>query len=805
MTSSVAAVSYEKHSHEEKLKAAYALNMCTVSVSQIVDYNDSYILEQEYDAILNNLNLKEMPKDEALLRILSELLNVITFFRIQNIKKAQIEKKYQEQLKNAIWSAIPNFSVIMAGNPVAIAVSLATQIGSGYMNYRREKANAGMAKEDAEIELQITAIEQFNALKRELFTTAWRLADEYDFDDEWRLTEKQIEQYNKILLDTNEFRKYARLEAISNRFVAYPPFWYFYGHTANFIAEQARRRLEQNKRKTEEELQAYYKDSSIVKEYSELAKNHYEHFYKLTRNHILREDQLVASCALEYVDLLWNEDQKDSEKIYGLLKLAERMSPNSFDIIQLCAVSYLKVGKSDDAARLLKILVNEEYNTVANAKILSRLYVSKYLSGKDSAAFTQYNILETQVDPLYLYPMPEGLPEGNQDKLLEEKFMRTQKAILKKAYRNTLDAYAKRMIIKFNSVLPAPEDVPPECRDTYYSNTSAANAHREEAAKKILDSKAKAEYISRLKERGFRIGFTDVLNETVAGIEELSCFRGLKKHDNLIRLIEGRLRLARPELTRLQVKLDELNFSYEDYKNLVRTYSYQFFTEKFYEMLKAHIVEAINAVVDYESIDLLDRELSEFCERHTLPAPEQYLHMYKETSQEPIAYSHIVSFDDELLGEKRSNQDIEEMRKHMKKIIQDNMGELIRNPGRVSIYLMDDGIAFNSYLGNDKLRIQNGYLYLVRQKAFAILDDKTKKDFDLIFCTDGIAVVDKNNIRDTIYYNDIKYSANGDIEELKLGYPDVFTNKDVNINALNVTIIKLGKYVRSLDNQYTEV
>ena len=257
MTSNVAGVSHERHSHEEKRKAAYALNMCTVSVSQIVDYNDSYILEQEYDAILNNLNLKEMPKDEALLRILSELLNVITFFRIQNIKKAQIEKRYQEQLKNAIWSAIPNFSVIISGNPIAIAFSLATQIGSGYMNYRREKANAGIAKEDAEIELQITAIEQFNALKRELFTTAWRLADEYDFDDEWRLTEKQIEQYNNILLDTNEYRKYARLEAISNRFVAYPPFWYFYGHTANVIAEEARKRLQQNKKNTGEEMQKF--------------------------------------------------------------------------------------------------------------------------------------------------------------------------------------------------------------------------------------------------------------------------------------------------------------------------------------------------------------------------------------------------------------------------------------------------------------------------------------------------------------------------------------------------------------------
>ena len=35
-----------KHSDNEKLRAAYALNMCTISVSQIIDYNDAYILEQ---------------------------------------------------------------------------------------------------------------------------------------------------------------------------------------------------------------------------------------------------------------------------------------------------------------------------------------------------------------------------------------------------------------------------------------------------------------------------------------------------------------------------------------------------------------------------------------------------------------------------------------------------------------------------------------------------------------------------------------------------------------------------------------
>ena len=227
----------DKYESQEKLRAAYALNMCTVSVSQIVDYNDEYILEQEYEAILNNLNLEQMPKDEALLNILVKLLNVITFFRIDKIKREQIEKKYQRSVKNAIWSAVPNIGVIVAGDPVTVGLSLATQVGIGYMNYRKAKANALSEKEDSEVELRITAMEQFNALRRELFTTAWRLADEYEFPDRYRITERQITQYNEILMDTDEVRKYERLAAIQDKFEAYLPFWYFMGHTAKYIAE----------------------------------------------------------------------------------------------------------------------------------------------------------------------------------------------------------------------------------------------------------------------------------------------------------------------------------------------------------------------------------------------------------------------------------------------------------------------------------------------------------------------------------------------------------------------------------------
>lgn len=773
-----------QHSTEEKLKAAYALNMCTVSVSQIVDYNDTYILEQEYDAILNNLNLKQIPKDEALLKIISELLNTITFFRIQEIQKNQIDKKYRQRIKNAIWSAVPSLSVVVSGNPVAIALSLATQIGSGYMNYRREKANAQSDMEDATTELQITAIEQLNALRRELFTTAWRLADEYDFDDEWRLTEKQISQYNTILQDSDEFRKYARLEAIENRFIAYPPFWYFYGHTANYIAEIARQEMEHNPQTTEAEINEYYKSVAIAKTYTEKAKAHYEHYYSLCNNNILREDQLTATFALEYVDLLCLEENCNIEKIHDLLKLAEKMAPNSFDILQLCAISYLKIGASDDSARLLKILVNEDYNAIANSKLLSKLYVSKYITTHDSHAFSDYKILERQIDPMYLYPMPEIIDYNIDGLSLDSYFMNNQKSILKKAYRNSLNAFAKRQIVEFNSIFPAPKNNN-ELRETYYGYSDSAKKRRINDVKKAFDNgHAKEYFVTALIERGFRHGYVSILNQTIAGVETLTCFKNLKTHDPLIKIVEAKIRNAKKPLAEIQSHLDDQKFTFEDYLKLVNNYSYQYFTENFFDALKSKITESIDAVDDMETLDTLDYELIDFCERYDLPSPEEYLHIFREDHNQLTGVTEKVFFSGDLFGLEDDSSDYSsDVMPKLLALFKQNLDGLILNPENVTLSFLGDN-EFDVYFQNNNLRVLSGSLYLRRQKAFAILDDKSKKDFDLIFCVDGITPVAKNTIRDTVDYGALEYSVAGNKSELMLGYPDVYSNKDVDLASL---------------------
>lgn len=403
-------------SEKEKFKAAYALNLCTISVSQIIDYNDIKLLEAEYEAILNNLNLEEMPKDESLLQILKQLLDVITFFRIQEGDKKLMEKEYAQRMKDAIWSAIPNPSIIVAGgSPLSIAVSLASQVGIGYMNYRKEKAKILSDKENKEWELQRSAIEQFNGLRRELFDTAWRLADEYSFPDEYRITEQQISQFNRILMDTDDLRRYERLDYIKNSFKAYPPFWYYLGNAANAV-----------------NLDEGY-DEKIRNEYKAKAIDHFDHFLKITEQNLLRSDRLVASCALEKFDIT---DDKDEQ--IRLLEKAEKVSDNSFDVLQICAVSYLKIGKTKKACDLLRMLVNESYNEKLNSQLLSRLYISQFVNG-DKEAEKKYITLKQRVgEPRYLYPLPNSeLNSGDE-------FIKNQRKNLIASYCDVLIAYVKK-------------------------------------------------------------------------------------------------------------------------------------------------------------------------------------------------------------------------------------------------------------------------------------------------------------------------------------------------------------------------
>lgn len=496
---------------ENKRRAAYALNLCTVSISQIIDYEDLIVLEQEYEAILNNLNLEAMPKDEPLLLIIKQILDVITFFRIDKVERAFIEEEYNKQVRNAIWSAVPNFGMLIAGgNLMTAGVAIATQVGMGYMNYRNNRNKYKGARDHKLWQLQKAAIEQFNGLRRELFDTAWRLADKYEFPDKYRLTERQITNYNEILQDSNIIRRYERLDAIKEYFEAYPPFWYYLGSVANKIYRE-RKDLDSH----------YYKKRAI---------SAFEKYWKVNAQGLLREDQVAAGCALEYIDILMDSMREltETDRIEALIRQAIAYSGRANDVLQCCAFYNLRINKYEEAAKLYKYLVNESYNTLFNAQILSSLYVRL----NDQFGYT---LLEELVDDncKYLYPFKNG-----NSKLADKKFTETLFDNLKKRYIYFFDQLNNRYQVEFKGILFG-----------YLKSSSVDGTLLDDKFREDIDlffssesDRNKAVFEDYFKLINYGGNIIELLNRYVDDVSSLSLFTQKSDIEKITENIEERLR-----------------------------------------------------------------------------------------------------------------------------------------------------------------------------------------------------------------------------------------------------------------------
>lgn len=714
-------------SPEEKKQAAYALNMCTVSVSQIIDYKDLNILEQEYDAILNNINLEHMPKDEALLNILKQLLDTITYFRIQEGDKKMIEKEYQHKLKNAIWSAVPNFGLIVAGgSPLTMAISLASQVGIGYMNYRRNKAEYNLDKEKQMLQLQRTAIEQFNGLRRELFNTAWRLADTYGFEDELRLTEKQITQYNQILMDQDEIRKYERLEAIKEKFTAYPPFWYFIGNAANYIAGNQKLNLSKDTRK----------------HYREKALEYFEEYEKTNKYELLREDQIASSCALEHIDLLLLEEKPDLKKVGDLLKRAIKLSGNSNDILELCAITYLKLNDTENASKYLRILVNEDYNRIVNAQLLSGIYVR-------NRNRTDYELLATRVDNDYLYPMPA---DDNQDvESLEAEFGAKLKSVLKLKYQITFENLLQRYSIEWNK-LTSQFDVAEVENDDFYLDTPKSNAIRRDVARQVLADSYKAEaYAGRISQSNYELGILDILNRLCDGLFKFDLFQNPQVIEEVENEIRNQIITHKDDINDIQQTMTENQFGLQSY-NFSQTITLRCLVGRALKALTRYACSLVDKATINE-ITSMEASLRNFCLSQKIDEPE--IAINRNSLENSFGDSDEI-FGPEIFGRQAilAKQNAKFLA-DMSDFVKEKLNASNLKDDTLSLYFIGDP-EFNSIFFDSAF----DKFSKVKSHALLVMKDNSKKRVDLIFTTNGIVHLQKNKIKNITPYSEVELKNN---------------------------------------------
>ena len=747
-----------KISDKEKLMAAYALNLCTVSVSQIVDYSDLVILEQEYEAILNNLNLENFPKDEALLDILKQILDTITFFRIQEGDKKFIDREYQQKMKNAIWSAVPNIGLIVAGgNPITMAISLASQVGIGYMNYRKEKANNQLEYDKQKWQLQRSAIEQFNALRRELFTTAWRLADKYNFSDEYRLTEKQITQYNDILMDNNPFRKYERLCAVKENFEAYPPFWYYLGNAANAIAQEY-----------------FEEDKTVYNKYKKLALESFKQYWKVNNLPLLRKDDIAASCALEHIDLLVQEGiEANKEKINELLGIAIKNAGNSWDIIQLCTMNYLRLGSFEEAKKYLRILVTEDYNAPFNAQILSQRYVGEAIEKNDEMFnYPEYTTLCRFVNSGYLYPWPKDF---DNIKKLEDDFYKYQKAILKWKYASVVIKLIEKYTVLLNRQTQCPaDDYEKEYTDSYFLDTVEKIKIRNYDFKRNPAQVNRDEYVYI---------YIDVLEKFVSAVKNVPLFEPVEEDDIYLNPEDKSIfKFFYPDLCTNDIKEPII----DQFDQRIQFYT---LVEKFVKSMVEEIKKIDN--VDNTEINKKESELVELCTNENIQLPEIPISKNEEKSkEETMSYFSIR----DIYGEDANKIKKEKERRgeQLKRIRNVTLAE-----GNKLNFLIQGDEDFKKYV---RTNLPNELEGLRKQnEILAILDDTTFSNCDLVFDKDMVHVIKKKKYECGCNYSEIKFIENSKKEKVFIIDDFRYSNKKLDFEKFKELIdeLKVGSVVNT--------
>ena len=717
---------------DEKIKAAYALNLCTVSVSQIIDYNDINILEQEYNAILNNLNLQEMPKDEAFLDILKHLLDTITFFRIQEDEKKIIEMDYQKRIKDAIWKAIPSPSVIIASSDQKVmAMALATQVGIGYMNYRRAKAESQDEYEKSKWRLHESALEQFNALQRDLFTTAWRIADEYEFNDKWRLTENQLKQFNNILMDTNLIRKYERLESVQEQYEAYPPFWYQIGSAANKISYK------------------YREDDQfgIVEFYKEKAK---EYFDKFEKNYVplLREDQIAASCYLEHVDLLDSKTQKS--KIIELLEKAEQLAGKELDVLQIISLDYQKIGELDKAEKILRKLVNEDYNRRLNAQLLSRIYVQNYIKDINRKEYgTRYKLLEDRLSTtqdIFELPEPKESYTEEEIKAIDRKFFISQKESLERKIEPYVNCFVQMYGSEFNKLIPV-LDYEKEYTESFFALDNL-DARKNEFLANTKWNKGTAEYQNRIYSINYEIEIKKIVSKMMNSIRD-----NLRDYVNLEDCSAIMIDKYKTDCVKLETFDKEFNTDKESiFKKSVMEF-YSFINSIIPRALINKIItDLINTVKQCESME-------------DISSLESALRSW--TNDMPIIEE---SDNEEFNFENKSTAIIEKLKS--------KAGIITANAEKLKLLIKYNGVEFTRYIEQCPTR-------KISKSMLGVLQSCTSVNrVDLVFTCKNIIVLKNGYIAEEASYDKVKLA---DSKSLFIGRFK-FSNKNCNIGELEILI-----------------
>jgi hypothetical protein len=208
-----------------------ALNMATASVHRITAAADRIVLDQEYRNIINNLNLGNIEDDAELKELYKDLLEVIGNKALRQEEYERAAGEHNEREKNRFVNLLSGARVF-AGNPWSFIGGLLVNEVTAYFGASSPPEGSGEEHGNARWKMEKENIEECAALQKRLLDSSWTLLRRYNLPDEYRLTQSDLDDFDKAVRESDAMKKIRMFRALEPNFKTYAPFWYYYAASA---------------------------------------------------------------------------------------------------------------------------------------------------------------------------------------------------------------------------------------------------------------------------------------------------------------------------------------------------------------------------------------------------------------------------------------------------------------------------------------------------------------------------------------------------------------------------------------------
>ncbi|MDD5757559.1 MAG: hypothetical protein PHI06_00590 [Desulfobulbaceae bacterium] len=308
---------------QTRLQVLQSLNQIAVSLTHIISYNDKVVLDQEYNTIINNLNLSKIP-DAEIIALLQELMDLLANSKIQDHDRDYLARSFDKNVENELKRKAESRIFDPVGivtNPYSSVLAAVLNAGSFYFNYRFKIEDYKIEREAKAWEIDAKTLLGLNNFYKKLLKSSWELMRRYKIPDEWRLNENQLSDYTAILKETNPELRYRKLERIEKSFQKFPPYWYYRGQEAQDIGNK------------QEALRCF---------------NQFQQIHQ----GIFRKDPYAASTAMHKSMLM--EGQATQDQLRSELKIIVDNSDDAdWGNILFAALQYARIDDTDKASQLI--------------------------------------------------------------------------------------------------------------------------------------------------------------------------------------------------------------------------------------------------------------------------------------------------------------------------------------------------------------------------------------------------------------------------------------------------------------------